>query len=289
MICLVVLILLDSLNLYSQSNVKIVYKAPGFLQKALTEDIVLHQNLRYGPIPDSIDTPLSDRLLDIYLPKNVVKGVKLPLFLFIHGGGFSGGDKGLTDFCLKIAQQGYAVASINYRLSLRGNKVPGAGCGSNMSKGLPVNGTFHPLLQSAVSNASEDAALALRWLKKNANEYNLDPGNAIVCGGSAGAMTALHLAYQSGQSAFKIKAVVNLWGGLENSGVIKKGAPPLLTFHGDLDDIIHIDYAYALHKRMNEIGSAKSKINILKDKGHAQYKLITETKITEIADFLKNL
>src|SRR5690606_7087065 len=50
-------------------------------------------DVRYAEKPDSVNNDLSsDRLLDIYLPKDN-KGGKLPVYVYIHGGGFSGGDK----------------------------------------------------------------------------------------------------------------------------------------------------------------------------------------------------
>ena len=67
----------------------------------------------------------------------------------------------------------------------------------------------------------------------------------------------------------------------------KKNAPVILIYHGDVDKLINVDYAYALQKRMKELGSEKSVIHILEGKGHAQYKYIAANKIDEIAEFLK--
>ena len=282
-ILILVLVITSALNLHAQDYVPPVY------EQEKINGIVIHENLRYGEIPENTNSSSSDRILDLYLPETLSKKDKLPVFLFIHGGGFSGGDKALTDFCTKIAQNGYAVASINYRLTLKNNKVSGAGCSANMAKGLPETGKFHPLLQKAVSNASEDAHTALKWLAKQNKKYQLDINQVVVCGGSAGAMTALHLAYILKPKGVKLKAVVNFWGGLENASLIPQNAIPLLTYHGDRDDIIHVDYAYALHKRMDELKSTSSKLNILPNKGHALYKYITENKINEIVNFLKSL
>jgi hypothetical protein len=63
----------------------------------------------------------------------------------------------------------------------------------------------------------------------------------------------------------------------------------MLTYHGDLDDLISVDYAHALSSRMEEIGSKKSQLKILEGRGHAQYKLISDSKIPEIVAFLKSL
>lgn len=252
-----------------------------------TISVKILKDLRYASKPEGFDKDTSsDRTLDLYLPERVGNG-KLPVFLFVHGGGFSGGDKNsIKAICEKVAASGYAVASINYRLHLRQNKIPGASATSNMGKGLPDNGQFNPGLQTAVRIASEDAQLALGWIVKQAKEYNFDTSKIAISGGSAGAMTALYTAYVSGQKVVPIRAVVDLWGGLENATVIKKGAAALLIFHGDKDPTINVAYAHALHQQMEKMGNT-SVLNIMEGVGHAAYKLIASEKIPVIVAFLQ--
>lgn len=291
-ICLLVLLsfLLNALffKVTGQETTKIDYVPPVQKQR-IVKDIILIQNIRYAPIPEITTDSTSDRILDLYLPQNTQNKDALPVFVFIHGGGFTNGDKSVLDLCYKIANQGFAVVSINYRLTLRYKKVRGASCSSNMSKGLPLNGQFHPVLNEAINNASEDAISALQWIKDNASQYHLNINKVAISGGSAGAMTALHVAYASNQKVLPIKAVVSLWGGLENVRVIKKSAPPVLIYHGDLDHTINIAYSYALKERMDKLGSKDSQLQVLKDKGHAQYNLIAKEKISEIATFLNSV
>jgi acetyl esterase/lipase len=278
--------LICSLTFAQNSNL-VGYQPPSPSEIKLPNNITLHQNLRYAPIPQIATDSTSDRILDLYLPiNNTPKSI--PIFVFIHGGGFTGGDKRLIDLCSKIAAQGFAVVSINYRLTLKYKKVSGASCSANMAKGLPLNGTFHPVLNEAIKNASDDAISALQWIKDNAAKYNLNTSKVAISGGSAGGMTALHVAYASQQKVLPIMAVVNLWGGLENVNVISKNSPPILIYHGDLDTTINIEYAYAIKDRMDKIGSDKSQIKVLEGKGHAQYNLIAKEKITEITAFLNS-
>nr|WP_294897627.1 alpha/beta hydrolase [uncultured Pedobacter sp.] len=266
------------------------YTPPVQNQKLLSNNINLIQNIRYAPVPAIAKDSASDRILDLYLPQNDAKKVSLPVFVFIHGGGFTGGDKaGVKDICSKMAVQGFAVVSINYRLTLKYKKVSGASCSGNMAKGLPVNGKFHPVLNEAIENASEDAISALKWVKNNASKYNLDINKVAISGGSAGAMTALYVAYASKQNVLPIKAVVSLWGGLENVNVIGKNAAPILLYHGDIDETINLAYSHAIKDRMDSLGSKESRLVILKDKGHAQYKFIADNKIDEIVSFLNNV
>ncbi len=55
-------------------------------------------------------------LLDIYYPEGTTE--KLPVIIDIHGGGWMYGYKEINKyFCLRLAQKGFLVASINYRLA----------------------------------------------------------------------------------------------------------------------------------------------------------------------------
>jgi acetyl esterase/lipase len=93
--------------------------------------------------------------LDLYLPEKA-EG-RLPLIVWIHGGAWWAGNK---EGCpaVPFAAKGYAVASINYRLS-----------------------------QHAVFPAQiEDCKAAIRWLRANSAKYHLDPDHVGVWGGSAG-------------------------------------------------------------------------------------------------------
>lgn len=111
-------------------------------------------------------------MLDLYLPAKAVG--RRPLLVYIHGGGWSGGDARTTgafeDFpalLARFAAQGYAVASVNYRLS---QEAPFP---------APV----------------DDIRAAITWLQDRAEPYSIDPQRVAVWGNSAGghlvAMTAL--------------------------------------------------------------------------------------------------
>jgi len=96
--------------------------------------------------------------LDIYLP-NEAAG-PFPVILFIHGGGFAIGDKRDIHVLafLKGLERGYAVVSVNYRLS--GEAVFPAGL--------------------------QDIKAAIRWLRAIGDQYHLDGNRIAACGGSSG-------------------------------------------------------------------------------------------------------
>ncbi len=111
------------------------------------------RNISYGPYDDW-------NLLDVYIPSDKWNAGKLPVIVSIHGGGYFYGDKELYRFyCMHLAEFGFAVININYRLS-------------------PEFRFPSPL---------EDAMEVMGWIDKNADEYSLDKANVFMVGDSAGA------------------------------------------------------------------------------------------------------
>jgi len=96
--------------------------------------------------------------LDIYLP-NKGNG-PFPVILHIHGGAFEIGDKGDIQVqpYFKALSHGYAVVSVNYRLS--GEAIFPAGL--------------------------QDIKASIRWLRANSKTYHLDGDRMAACGSSAG-------------------------------------------------------------------------------------------------------
>ena len=115
--------------------------------------------------------------MDIYYPKEPATELRRPLLVLIHGGAFYNGDKqdiGYPEMGHYFAERGYVVASINYRLG------------------------FFPLAPSvdrAGYRALQDAHAAVCYLIANADEFGIDTTNIFAAGTSAGAITALNLAF----------------------------------------------------------------------------------------------
>lgn len=127
--------------------------------------------------------------LDLYIPDGMTE--RTPLIIWIHGGGWLGGDKALNQngHQLRYARRGYAVASINYRLS--GEAI------------FPAQ--IH------------DSKAAIRWLRANASTYNLDPARFGVWGSSAGG----HLAALVGTSAENADLEGNIGGNTNRSSRVQ--------------------------------------------------------------------
>lgn len=117
---------------------------------------VSHIDRKYLDIPYADLSP--DQKLDLFLPEK--GGGPFPLIIYIHGGAFAIGDKRESNFqfYLNGLERGYAVATLNYRLS--GEAIFPAGI--------------------------QDVKAAIRFLRANSAEYHLDPERFAACGGSSG-------------------------------------------------------------------------------------------------------
>jgi acetyl esterase/lipase len=110
--------------------------------------------------------------LDLHLP--VTTGQPLPVLLWLHAGAWLEGGRGFCPIA-NLAKEGFAVASISYRLSG----------------------------QAVFPAQIEDCKAAVRWLRAHAAEYNLDPEHIGACGESAGGHLASLLGVTGGMPEFE--------------------------------------------------------------------------------------
>lgn len=208
--------------------------------------------------------------LDIYRLKENSKSV--PLLIFIHGGGWRGGERAdYRVYLIPYAQKGYVTATVSYRLLADG---PYPAC-------------------------VEDITDAIQWFFDHGEEYGYDPDRIAVIGGSAGAHLAMLAAYgwnkQSAktdsllipESQCRIKAVVDIYGpadltteyarnhSLVTSFLAKsydefpeiyeeaspvhyldRNDPPTLILHGTSDDLVPVSQSVMLKERLDSLGVA---------------------------------
>ena len=121
-------------------------------------------------------------------------GAKRPILVFLHGGGFVGGDKGVpgAPFYNNVgawaAAQGWLGVTATYRLA-----------------------PAHPWPAGA-----EDVARLVAWLKLEAAQYGGDPGRIVLMGQSAG---AAHVASYVGGQGFAEQAAASIAGAIMLSGL----------------------------------------------------------------------
>jgi len=178
--------------------------------------------------------------LDFYDVKNDYATAK-PLAILVHGGGFVAGQRdGGEEIGLStaLAKKGYAVASISYRLTMKGKSF-GCDCPSSIKMKTYVD-------------AVEDVFKAIYYLTTYASDFHIDPHKIILIGSSAGAETILNAIVMKDHYLFKpiVYANAQIIGGISFSGdtidsdyLTKENAVPMLFFHGALDDKVPYDVA----------------------------------------------
>lgn len=133
--------------------------------------------------------------LDLYSPRSRNK-THSPAIIFVHGGGWRAGYRtNFTPFAIAMAERGYVAATISYRLSP----------------------------ESQYPAAIHDVKAAIRWLRKNAKKYRVNPDQIAIAGGSAGGQIASLVGVTDGLEKFDpqikssrvssaVQAIVNIDG-----------------------------------------------------------------------------
>lgn len=229
--------------------------------------------------------------LDLYLPQK--SEARPPLLVWIHGGGWTRGSKSqINPALIRLTAEGYAAASIDYRLT-----------------GL----ISHP-------KQIHDCKGAIRWLRANADKYGYDVTRIGVGGGSAGGHLALLVGLSGGvkelegdvggnlDRSSKVHAVVDLFGpsalGLfaeeserfrrnKTPELLKSASPvtylsaddpPVLIFHGDEDQLVPLRQSEHLHKRLQETG-LESSFHVIEGAGHGGMQFSDSTRYALIREF----
>ena len=175
------------------------------------EDIFPDWNVVTVEYSDVYDWSPSDSGLDmdIYFPE-ADDFTNRPLIIFAHGGSFNAGNKDnpeVVALCQSFVKKGYVTASIQYRLT------------SELSL-LDSN-----IMIQTVFNAISDMKAAIRFFRQdvslNNNTYGIDSSQIFIGGYSAGAITAINLAFLNYQEEIPnyLQSFVDAAGGIEgNSG-----------------------------------------------------------------------
>jgi predicted esterase len=177
--------------------------------------------------------------LDVYSPKNIQQiDKKLPVLIWMHGGGFSGGvrdSKYNAKLCQLVAQNGFIGVSISYRLLRRGTTT-GFGCN------CPKEAKLETLKQAVI-----DYLDAAAFVVDNAEKLNVDPNYLIAAGSSAGAEGASSAVFMrdyflsDGQNYKNVNfsGLFSCAGAIINSEYINKdNAIPSVLFHGTKDKLV---------------------------------------------------
>jgi len=257
----------------------------------------------------------STQKLDIYLPED--SEGPFPVVLHIHGGAFAIGDKREIQIMplFEGLKRGYAVVSVNYRLS--GEAIFPAGL--------------------------QDLKASIRWLRANQAQYHLDGNRIAACGGSAGGNYAAMLCLTANVMEFDDQSLGNLeypcnvqagvdWFGptdflkmdeqLAESGLgpcdhneeespesrylgakitdipekvqlanpmtyIHENMPPILIQHGRMDHLVPVQQSIIFAKKIEKlVGPDRYEFEIIENADHGDPLFETEENMGRVFSFL---
>ncbi len=227
--------------------------------------------------------------LDLVIPHKHAPA--LPLVVYIHGGAWMGGDKWDCPG-RALVKAGYAVASVNYRLT--------------------DQATFPAQI--------EDCKAALRYLRAHAGEFGLDPDRIGVWGSSAGGHLVAMLGTTCGVKEFEgregnasfsccVQAVCDWYGPSDLVSIVaqqgpkpalvfgkpdspemllvgpgpgdqkqrlaraspvtyvKRGQPPFLIMHGDQDNVVPLAQSEEFYRSLKKAG-VEAQLLVVRGAGH---------------------
>ena len=277
---------------------------PLFVKKALPEGTVVHSNIAYAA-----DT-LKQHTLDLYIPPYA--GKDFPLLVWIHGGGWRGGErsgemKNMKSVLKAILEKGIAVASIDYRY------------------------TMTDIFPAQIQDCNQAAG----FLYENSGKYHVDKDKFAVIGFSAGGHLASLMAtsnnnnieafyYNRKKPLFNIKAAIDFYGPsdfvarigsmkLDDDGdqmststallgakpvdrpdlakfaspttYVDKADPPFLIFHGDQDHTVPIMLSKLLDSYL-KLAHVESEFVIVQGASHGGELFGSEDIKNKILSFL---
>lgn len=220
---------------------------------------------KYNDIPNVKNGTVSN-YIDIEVPDG--KG-PYPVILWLHGGGWTQLNRKscfISDTMDYLLSKGYAVVSAEYTLSqINGNSI-----------------------KSGYPNMIYDLKAAVRYIRANAEKYNLDTSFVAAMGESAGGHLAMLLGTTNGNPDYEdlsmgnakyssnVQAIVSYFGPSNLTGMlalaalgsdytpkqteaaspyykINKNTPPLFLTHGKNDAVVSIQQSYDMEKKAKSI------------------------------------
>jgi len=247
-------------------------------------EVVVEKDIVYGTGGSK------DLKLDLARPEQ--SSGLLPAIVYIHGGGWQGGNREMYGNDIQqAAKRGYVAVTVSYRLT-----DPDA----------------HGKAKHPFPAQVEDVKCAVRWLRANAEKYHVDPNRIGATGGSAGGHLSLMLGVLGESQKFegngghpgvssRVQAVVNYFGPTDLTHLyssskrvagildvllngppeqqsasyraaspityVSKDDPPILTVHGTADPVVPVDQATEFDAAMKKAGASHT-LMLMEGEGH---------------------
>lgn len=246
--------------------------------------------------------------LDLYRPPADDAAPRRPLILWIHGGAWRGGSKADVPI-LPLVERGYAIASVDYRLST----------------------------QAEFPAQLHDLKGAVRYLRASAPRYELDPERFVAAGSSAGGHLAALLGTTGGNrelagtvggnpdTADGVQAILDWFGPTDLTTILSQSTPhglnvrvpalelllggqpaeksalaraasptfhvdaadpPLMIFHGDRDPQVPINQSHQLHGEYLRVG-ATAEFDVIYGGAHGGREFFDAKRLNRAAEFLE--
>ncbi|MBB5211410.1 alpha/beta hydrolase [Microbulbifer hydrolyticus] len=245
------------------------------------EEVIRTSDIQYGQNDNDLSHQKENLTFRLFEPKGDTNEARVLLILTPGGGFVNHDDHWMDDFGIAFAKAGYVVAINRFRLS----------------KSIDTDSNYYNAIYKA---QSDQKALIRFFIKDNEgkNKYRIDVNNIFIGGHSAGATTSMFVAYadpkdkiteaiekhainyagldgNSGNPGFSytIRGVVNLSGIVSDPDMFKHSNVPLLSIHGEKDNILRVDEnglyhaAISIQQRFNALGM-KNKLYIIDEAGH---------------------
>lgn len=261
------------LTAFTYSELPSAERAKAVSQPAFPSDVRVETDVAFLP------TDRKEKA-DLYFPKEMPAGQRLPAVVIIHGGGWSGGRRDAAreiNIGSTLARNGYVGMSIDYLLS------------QNRQAVWPTN--------------LWDCKLAVRWLRANADRLGINPDRIGVIGGSAGGHLAAMVALTRPEDGWeppqpyanvstRVNCCVNLYGvadlaSYHDVGMLGKtfgeapelyrraspvnyvrpDSPPLLILHGTADQTVDVKQSEFFAERLKAVG-AEHELVLIPDAPH---------------------
>ena len=261
------------------------------------EEVNVESDIPFSSVIEEGETSPITLYLDFYEPQGDTLSAR-PLVITVFGGAFVAGGRDYVDmveYCTRLAQHGYAAASIDYRL-------------------LSIWNLDATSLVRDAYMAAQDVSSAIRFFKCHCEEYRIDPEQVFLLGNSAGSIAILcemfmdeserpaetfespdlgsiHSSGYEEYAGFSpaVAGAVPHWGGVLGLDVIStEEYVPLCMIHGTDDTTVPYDSGYcyngllpgvmpfmygshAMVSRLDELGVTDYEFHPFEGDGHAFY------------------
>ncbi len=245
-----------------------------FIQSSFIPDVQPEKSFIYKKV--------GERELKIhgFFPSDSSK--KNPCMIYIHGGGWKGGtSKGSMKWCRYLSELGCVAFTIDYRLSNENTGVKPSTC-------------------------LEDTKSAVRWVRENADRFNIDTSRIALAGNSAGGHLAAACAtidkfndpdddltisckpkllllaspvIDNGPDGYGFDRVEDFWRDFSPVHNLNDQLPPTCILLGDKDPLIPFESAVKFGQAVKKSDSTVE-FYVFEGKGHGLFSQ-KESELTE--------